>query len=122
MSKFPDMDLNIFSTNNCIESYTWGGDCNGWTFIDASVSIKQELMPPGTKEKCHYHEKASQYFYILKGIATFDIEGVIVEAGVQKLVEIKPLQKHLICNKGEEDLEFVLFSSPSTSNDRINVE
>jgi len=79
-------------------------------------------MPAGTREKKHYHEKASQYFFILKGTATFEIEGEVIEAGTQKLVEIKPLQKHLISNNGEEDLEFILFSNPSTSNDRINVE
>jgi len=111
-----------FSKDNCKEAYTWGDNCKGWTFIDSSVSVKQESMPVGTKGKKHYHEKASQYFFILKGQATFEIEGGIVEAGVQKLVEIKPLQKHLISNNGEEDLEFILFSNPSTSNDRINVE
>ncbi len=79
-------------------------------------------MPAGTSEQKHYHEKASQYFFILKGIATFEIEGVEEDVEAQKLIEIRPLQKHLIKNNGKEDLEFILFSNPSTSNDRINVE
>ena len=66
------------SKDKCLEAYTWGDNCKGWTFTDSSVCIKQELMPPGTKEKKHYHERASQYFYILKGEATFEIEGEIV--------------------------------------------
>lgn len=111
-----------FSKNNCLDEYTWGNDCKGWTFVDASVSVKRELMPPGTCEKKHYHEKAFQYFYIVKGAATFEIDGEIIVADSQKMVEIKPLQKHLISNNGEDDLEFILFSNPSTTNDRINVE
>ena len=118
----PSLIFQPFSKENCIEAYTWGDNCKGWTFIDGSVSVKQELMPRGTRERKHYHEKAFQYFYVLRGEATFEIDGEIIGAGAQKLVEIKPLQKHLISNKGEEDLEFILFSNPSTSNDRINVE
>ena len=113
---------SVFSRDNCKEYYTWGDNCKGWTFIDDSVSVKQESMPAGTREQRHYHEKAAQYFFILKGTATFEMEGDVIEAGAQKLIMIKPLQKHLISNNGEDDLEFILFSNPSTSNDRINVE
>ena len=39
----------VFSKSDCIEHYTWGDDCHGWTFVDTdTLSVKQELMPPDT--------------------------------------------------------------------------
>ena len=59
------MDNPDFSKNNCISHYKWGDDCHGWTFIDTDgLSVKQELMPPDTAEQLHYHEKATQVFFI----------------------------------------------------------
>lgn len=41
----------VFSKGECLEHYTWGDDCHGWTFVDTeALSVKQELMPPDTAE------------------------------------------------------------------------
>ncbi|GAA4308751.1 hypothetical protein GCM10023149_02810 [Mucilaginibacter gynuensis] len=110
----------VFSKSDCITHYTWGDDCHGWTFIETdALSVKQELMPPDTAEQLHYHEKAKQVFFILKGRATFIIDGVEHLLREQQGIEIQPLQKHYISNKGENDLEFILYSYPTTKNDRI---
>ena len=46
-----------------------------WAFVDSDeLSVKQELMPKQTAESLHYHKKAQQFFFILKGIATFEVE------------------------------------------------
>jgi mannose-6-phosphate isomerase-like protein (cupin superfamily) len=79
-------------------------------------------MPPDTSEQLHYHEKASQVFFILKGKATFSIDGEICVLKPEQGIEIKPGQKHFIANKETSDLEFILYSTPSTKNDRTNVE
>ncbi len=78
-------------------------------------------MPPDTAEQLHYHENATQVFFILKGRATFSIDGVISVLKPEQGIEIKPGQKHFISNKEQSDLEFILYSSPSTKNDRINL-
>ncbi len=36
-------------------------------------------------------------------------------------IEIKVGQKHFITNKNNTDLEFILYSTPSTKNDRIDL-
>jgi len=36
-------------------------------------------MPPNTSEALHYHQKAQQFFYILLGPATFEMEDEIFE-------------------------------------------
>jgi mannose-6-phosphate isomerase-like protein (cupin superfamily) len=110
----------VFSKGECLNHYTWGDDCHGWTFVDTeALSVKQELMPPDTAEKLHYHEKATQLFYILKGRAKFTIDGVVTELREQQGIEIAPNQQHFIANHNNTDLEFILYSFPSTNNDRI---
>ena len=112
-----------FSKSECLSHYKWGDDCYGWNFIDTdALSVKQELMPPDTAEQLHYHEKSSQVFFILKGKATFTIDGVESVLKPEQGIEIKPGQKHFISNKENSDLEFILYSTPSTKNDRINIE
>ncbi|QHS57242.1 cupin domain-containing protein [Mucilaginibacter sp. 14171R-50] len=112
----------IFSRSECLSTYKWGDDCYGWNYVDTdALSIKQELMPPDTAEALHYHEKASQFFFILKGRATFTIDGVTSVLKPEQGIEIKPGQQHFISNKESSDLEFILYSSPSTKNDRVNL-
>jgi len=111
----------VFSKSECLEHYTWGDDCHGWTFVDTdALSIKQELMPPDTAEKLHYHEKSTQFFLILKGRAKFSIDGEVIELREQQAIQIYPNQKHFIANNQPADLEFILYSYPSTKNDRID--
>ncbi len=117
------MEQNIFSKNECSSHYKWGDECYGWNYIDTdALSVKQELMPPDTAEQLHYHENALQVFFIIKGRATFSIDGEISTLKPEQGIEIKPGQKHYISNKETSDLEFILYSSPSTKNDRINVK
>ena len=104
-----------------LKHYQWGMDCDGWNLLDKdSLSVKQELMPAGTKEVKHYHQKAQQFFYILKGKAKFEIEDSIIEINEGEGLHIEAGKKHRILNEGKEDLEFILCSQPSTKNDRIN--
>jgi mannose-6-phosphate isomerase-like protein (cupin superfamily) len=71
------MNNPVFSRSECLSHYKWGDDCHGWNFVDTdTLSVKQELMPPDTAEQLHYHEKATQIFFILKGRAVMTIDGV----------------------------------------------
>ena len=113
----------VFSKGECLDHYTWGDDCHGWTFVDTdALSVKQELMPPDTAEKLHYHEKATQFFFILKGRAKFKIDGEEVELREQQAIQIDPKQKHCIANHQNTDLEFILYTYPSAKNDRIDIK
>lgn len=111
------------SRSECLSQYNWGDGCYGWNFVDTeALSIKQELMPPDTSEQMHYHDEATQFFFIIKGAATIIIDDEEIALKPQQGIEVKPLQKHCISNKGQTDLEFVLYSHPSTNNDRVNCE
>lgn len=102
-----------------VPHYIWGDNCDGWILADKeSLSVKLENMPTGTKEALHYHSSAQQFFFILKGVATFYIDGRQEEVGEQQGLLIAANTKHYIENKTENSIEFLVVSQPSTNNDR----
>lgn len=103
--------------------YLWGDNCDSWVLADTEgLSAKQESMPTQTKEKLHFHHNAQQFFFILKGTATFYLEGepTIVNAAQGLLIEAKT--QHYIANETSDLLDFLVISQPSTNNDRITIE
>jgi len=114
--------MNTVSRLHPLKHYLWGAQCDGWNLVDnPELSVKMERMPPHTSEQEHFHQVARQFFFILKGIATFHTEEGRVEVQAQEGLEIRPGLRHRIANEGEDDLEFILCSQPSTSGDRINI-
>ncbi len=113
----------VVSKFNALKHYTWGNNCQVWTFVDnKDLSIKHEEMPPETEEVLHYHNYSQQFFYILKGKAVFEIDDVILIVHEGEGINIEPKQKHRVMNKDEEKpLEFIVCSQPSTQNDRFNL-
>ncbi|MFZ4798033.1 MAG: cupin domain-containing protein [Bacteroidia bacterium] len=103
-------------------NYTWGHDCLSWILNDSeALSIKQEMMPSKTKEQLHFHENANQFFYILKGQATFYLEKDILLLNANDGLSVLNNSKHFIANESNEVLEFLVISQPSTNNDRIDL-
>jgi mannose-6-phosphate isomerase-like protein (cupin superfamily) len=105
------------------EHYTWGDRCDGWHFVKSDhLSVIRETMPPDTKEQRHYHEKAQQFFYILSGTATFEIEGHTYQVEQNKGMLIHPGARHRISNHGVKNLEFLVISQPKSHGDRVNLD
>lgn len=104
------------------EHYTWGNACDGWHFLKSpTLNVIKEQMPSGTSEALHYHAKAQQLFYILSGLATFEIEGELLEVKANEVMHIAAGKRHRIFNNQEEVLVFLLVSEPPAQNDRVNV-
>lgn len=113
--------MSVVSKYKPLSHYNWGQDCDGRNLVDeGALSIKQEKMPPATSEKVHYHNKAQQFFYILRGVAEIEIDRKSITLNTGEGLHIKAGISHRILNPGTEDLEFILCSTPSTTNDRIN--
>lgn len=103
--------------------YIWGDNCDSWVLVDsASLSVKQESMPDGTRERLHFHTNAQQFFFILKGTATFYPENEKLLVNEQKGLLIKPGVRHYIANETHEMLEFLVISQPTTNQDRTTLE
>jgi len=103
--------------------YRWGNNCDSYVLIEtSSLSVKQETMPAGTKEQLHFHTKAQQFFFILKGTATFYVDGTKSVVNEQQGLRVDKKSNHFIANETPESLEFIVISKPAINNDRTNLE
>lgn len=113
------MNKMINKTNAA--QYLWGNNCDSWVLAETNeLSVKQENMPPGTKEKLHFHEKAQQFFFVLKGTVTFYVDEKKEILNEQQGLLIHKNSNHFIANETTEALQFLVISQPSTDNDRTN--
>jgi len=88
LNEIGDISIGMKSIKNA-ESYTWGDGCVGWHLLKTdSLSIIQEKMPPGSSEQLHFHKHSQQVFYILSGVATFEIDGQVVVINAKESIHI----------------------------------
>ena len=101
------------------QHYTWGDVCDGWRFLDLpQFSVIQERVPPGGCEVAHTHKEAHQFFYVLSGVATIEVEGDAVSLVADQGVHVAPGVRHRFTNPSDHDVTFLVISTPSTKNDR----
>lgn len=104
------------------EHYQWGEVCDGWHLLKTpDLSVIQERVPAGAGEVRHFHNKARQYFYVLSGTATIELQDGEISFGAHQGVHIEPGVQHRFKNTGECEVVFLVISSPSTIGDRENV-
>ena len=102
------------------EHYRWGENCDGWHLVRSdSLSVIQEVMPPGTKESRHSHARARQFFFVLSGSATIECGGDRHALGPRQGLEIAPGLPHQVFNESDDELHFLVVSSPPSHGDRI---
>jgi mannose-6-phosphate isomerase-like protein (cupin superfamily) len=104
------------------EHYTWGQACDGWHLVKAAdLSVIHERMPPGTSEVRHYHNKSRQFFFVLIGTATLEVDGDQHTLTAQQGVEVAPGTPHQMFNTSDQDVEFLVISQPPSHGDRVQV-
>ncbi len=102
------------------EHYHWGSGCDGWHLIKrGEISVIHERMPPGTSEVRHYHQAAWQFFFVLSGIATLEIDGKREGLQPQQGVEVPAGVAHQMRNESETEIEFIVISQPPSHGDRV---
>ena len=102
--------------------YRWGAASDGWHLLDGpGLSVIQERVPPGDAERRHQHASARQFFYILRGEATLEVDGhdVVVRAG--QGIEVAPGTPHQFFNRSAADVEMLVISSPRSHGDRVDL-
>jgi mannose-6-phosphate isomerase-like protein (cupin superfamily) len=78
-------------------------------------------MPKGTAEVYHYHERSQQLFYILSGVATFELNNKVIVVKANESIHVPAKLKHRIINNSDQDLHFLVISEPMAHGDRINI-
>jgi mannose-6-phosphate isomerase-like protein (cupin superfamily) len=105
------------------EHYTWGSKCDGWHLVqNSALSVIEERMPPGTCEVRHFHQRAAQFFYVLRGVLSVGIEGNEADLHGGQGIEIAAGQTHEVRNKSAADVEFLVISCPPSRGDRVECD
>ena len=102
------------------EHYQWGECCDGWHLAkSAGLSVIQERVPAGCSEVRHLHKRAEQFFYVLSGVATMEVNEQEHVLCAQQGMHIPANTPHQLKNNGEEDLVILVVSTPPSHGDRI---
>jgi mannose-6-phosphate isomerase-like protein (cupin superfamily) len=100
--------------------YSWGEGCDGWRLVETpGLSVIEERMPPGASEVRHFHRRATQFFYVLEGTLSIEVEGCEHELGQTQGLAIAPGQAHQVRNRSAAGVEFLAVSSPPAQADRV---
>lgn len=113
--------MSIVSIKNG-KHYIWGDNCDGWHLANSEkLSVIQERVPPGRSEVRHFHNKAEQFFYILSGVATLEVTGIVHTINPGEGLHVPAGVAHTLSNVYENDLHFLVVSTPPSHGDRVNV-
>jgi mannose-6-phosphate isomerase-like protein (cupin superfamily) len=101
--------------------YVWGEICDGWHLVRSeALSVIEERMPPGAAERRHRHERARQFFYVLAGELTMELEGTEHVIAANHGLEIAPGHAHQARNRSDAEVRFLVVSQPPSHGDRTD--
>ena len=101
------------------DHYIWGDGCDGWHLVrGASLSVIEERMPPAAFEQRHVHQQSRQFFYVLEGELTIEVEGTEHILQPRNGLEIAPGMAHQVKNLSNAEARFLVVSQPPSHGDR----
>lgn len=104
------------------EHYFWGDGAEGWHLLKQdNLSVIEERVPPGAEEKRHLHQKAQQFFYVLEGEASLEVDGIEHTLITGNGMHVPAQISHQLINKGTVDLRLLVISEPKSHGDRTFV-
>ncbi len=123
--------MKVISTNNA-EHYTWPSEirpsaidatqCDSWHLHRSdALSVIEERMPPGTAEQRHMHQRTTQFFYVLAGELTIELNGEEHRLAPFTGLSVPAQTPHQVVNHGSEDARFLVISQPPSHGDRVAV-
>lgn len=102
-----------------ITEITWAEGCTSRTLsAQGNLSVKLETIAPAAGEQLHLHHQVQQVFYILKGEAEFVLNNTIHHLTTGNFINVAPGTIHQIRNSSQNDVTFLVISSPPVMNDR----
>jgi mannose-6-phosphate isomerase-like protein (cupin superfamily) len=112
--------MSIVSIKNG-KHYVWGGNCDGWHLVTSdALSVIQERVPEGSSEARHLHNMAEQFFYVISGIATLEVAGVVHVINQNEGFHVPAGIAHTLSNENEKELNFLVISTPPSHGDRVS--
>lgn len=112
--------MGTVSTGNA-EHYKWGQGCDGWHLLaDDHLSVIEERMPSGTREARHRHARSRQFFYVLQGELTIELEGAVHRVATGQGLHVPPGTAHQVRNDSPAEARMLVVSSPRSHGDRTD--
>jgi len=109
---------NLIKNFRNMQAKEWALGCFAWEYLSIKeLSINLEKMAPRSKSEPHVHKTSRQVFFIIKGEARFYLADKEHALKLFDGIEVPPNQKHWIVNASDEELLFLLVSSPRTEDD-----
>ena len=116
------MPARVISTRNA-EHYTWGAACDGWYLVQTpTLHIIEERIPPDTSETRHHHTGARQFFFVLEGELSLEVEHHLFLLRAGEGLEVAPGQVHQAINRSAATVRLLVTSQPPSHGDRIEAE
>ncbi|MFK7992900.1 MAG: cupin domain-containing protein [Granulosicoccus sp.] len=113
----------MFISSGNAEHYHWGDNCDGWHLVKTPMlSVIKERVPSGCGEIRHYHQSSEQFFFVLSGIASLEVDGQMNLLEAQQGLHIPAGIEHQLRNDQQSDLIFLVTSVPPSHGDRITTE
>ncbi len=113
------MKKQIVSIDNA-NHYAWGDSCDGWHLAQSDhLSVIQERVPGGCGEIRHYHQKSTQFFYVLSGFATLEVADITYQLKPFQGLYVAAGEVHQLRNEYHSDLVFLVISTPPSHDDRV---
>lgn len=104
------------------EHYKWGQGNDGWHMVkQQDMSVIQERMAPGNAEINHIHHKSRQFFYVLTGELTINVDGEDTVLKPGQGLEVEPKRAHQARNASDAPVDFLVMSTPPSHADRAEV-
>ena len=83
--------------------------------------VIEETLAAGCSEKRHYHNEATQCFFIHEGTALMKIDGRNVALTQGMAPQIQAGTRYAIANESSKEIRFLVISAPSTRSDRHEI-
>ena len=101
------------------EHYVWGEVCDGWHLVRSSeLSVIEERMPPQASEQRHYHSRSRQFFFVLSGELSLELDGTTHVLTAEAGLEVPPQMPHQVMNRSDSEVWFLVVSTPPSHGDR----
>ena len=107
--------MKIFNFKDMIGGW-FVGDFEPSAYKTKDFEVAYKFHPKGEKRDAHYHKKASEINFLLRG--KFKFNDTIIDAGSVFIIE----PYHVVEPEFLEDCEFVVIKTVSDKNDKYIVE
>ena len=93
-----------------------GWYCGYWN--QSPLQIKYSSGRPLKNEKCHKHP-FSEYYFVLNGTLTLQVEGDIVKIGPLELIMVEAEESHKIVDKIPLNCSYIIIKEKSYPKNKI---